>query len=1556
MSSEAGGRADKLGNEYERLWVVWHLIELIAERATSVLIEPPGEDERGTEFWVGRSDGTREAHQCKRENGTIGYWSAASLESKRVLSNAIYQLRRDPSHTFLFVSGDKVRHVSDLAERARAYGDAKVFRREAVDSSVGHRSEFQNACRHLKLNPDDPSDLAIAFDFLRRFRCVIKDKEAMRDDVETSAMYWIDGQPTEAVAALKDLADASIGRILRLDDVIAHLSSHGLRPRNLVADPRLRPAMDELRARFDRSYRHLLIDGKPLDRQETGELFALLTGEAGPNVILAHGAGGDGKSGVAFEVTLRLAAAGVASLPLRLDRDPPPSSPLRYGQSLDLPTSPVACLAAEADGRLGVLLLDQVDAIRWTAAHSAHAWDTVERLVVEVLRHPNLRVVVVCRTFDIEDDRRIKAWKERQNAVAFHIGPLNDGTVDRVVDRAGMPASSLTPEQRRVLRSPQGLYLWRILHRPGAPLKPFRTMTELMRRFWEEVRAGRVGSNLPAGWEDSLLAIVAYMDDHGTLAAPATFRSRWPMQIKGLLSANILVEGTREELLFAHQSYVDYLAAERVLLEIHRGAGCVTDWLRKHDQSLFRRGQLRQLLTLLRDDDPLKYADALRSILSASDVRFHLRHLALQLLGQADPPIASEIGLVLKLADDENWLSHLSSHVVVGRPAWFDALNERDVLREWLKGTDEKRRNLALTILERALEARASAVGTLLLDTGRPAKRNRLEAVLWRTPPERLSKRLFRAFLWLAKRGSRVVGFVDWKRLAAASPGRFILLLDACLLRDGRTRRIAAEGSEAKWLDRSALITGDTLKVAVAAATRFPARAWDRLVPHLVFATREGQLLRRRRNVDDFHRSYDRREYLRRIRRVLHTLLSAAGKVLVATEPESFWKRVQDLADVRSASITRLLASCMVAGPDRCADTTLSWLLASQSRLSCGSGERGSRYRPARRLIRRYAAPCSSALLIALQESIMAMRPVQERWSFDYRHHQFIAVLRGSKVSGFDILTYNHAGLGRYLLLSAMALNLAPDARDYLGTLRRKFGPPAPLLRKQRRSLGGFVGSVIPQERLHLLSDRDWLRIVRGKWPTSSTKWKAMGRGTIGEASSRTFSGALGQTAHRQPRRFVRLMLRMPTNCDPAYPAAILRAIVDGNPTGNAKDMEIRIPPSASEIEAAIAHFESSLVNQEFATAVCWAIERQTDEKWSMGMLGRLARLATDHEDPQPGELSVSSGERTESTGAAGTFDVVASARNCVRGAAAYAIEAVLFSQPEATDVLWPTLERLLGDSHPAVRVAALGPTLPLLNIDRTKALDVFLLACGHPDDRILRAHDVARFLGYTILENLHRLRPLLDRMITCSVEPVVQVAASFVAQVWAYDGRLTDLAEACQRGVEPQRLGFAEGLALSITDGRTAEDVVAALIRLFHDESENVRNAAASVFRDHGALGRVTGAKLAEALAQSPALDGSADNLLWALDAYTGSLLPFAGAITTIVAHFVSVLPAESGATHRRSWDGGTLAKLLLRLYEQADHDPDLRRQCLDAWDNLLEDGLWFDVLKHIDGVTAWG
>src|ERR1700687_3484876 len=162
MASEPGGRADKLGNEFERLWTVRHLIELLSGKASSIKIETLGDDEKGTEFWVVRPTGTREAHQCKRGNASLGNCSVADLERKRVLSNAQLHLDRDPSHRFVFASCDKAPHLSDLCERARMCSSPAEFIAHSITTSRELEREFHSLSKYLNLDPERAADVAKA--------------------------------------------------------------------------------------------------------------------------------------------------------------------------------------------------------------------------------------------------------------------------------------------------------------------------------------------------------------------------------------------------------------------------------------------------------------------------------------------------------------------------------------------------------------------------------------------------------------------------------------------------------------------------------------------------------------------------------------------------------------------------------------------------------------------------------------------------------------------------------------------------------------------------------------------------------------------------------------------------------------------------------------------------------------------------------------------------------------------------------------------------------------------------------------------------------------------------------------------------------------------------------------------------------------------------------------------------------------------------------------------------------------------------------------------------
>ncbi|MGX7047878.1 hypothetical protein [Pseudolactococcus piscium] len=63
-----------------------------------------GDDEKGIDVWIGRSNGVKEAQQCKGRNGSEEVWSYASINAKGIFENWKYHLDRDVSNTVSLVS------------------------------------------------------------------------------------------------------------------------------------------------------------------------------------------------------------------------------------------------------------------------------------------------------------------------------------------------------------------------------------------------------------------------------------------------------------------------------------------------------------------------------------------------------------------------------------------------------------------------------------------------------------------------------------------------------------------------------------------------------------------------------------------------------------------------------------------------------------------------------------------------------------------------------------------------------------------------------------------------------------------------------------------------------------------------------------------------------------------------------------------------------------------------------------------------------------------------------------------------------------------------------------------------------------------------------------------------------------------------------------------------------------------------------------------------------------------------------------------------------------
>ena len=223
------------------------------------------------------------------------------------------------------------------------------------------------------------------------------------------------------------------------------LATHGVAPRDLDRDATVVRLVADSADAYLAHLRPLYIGGHELHCPEADAAAGHL--DDGRRTILA-GAAGAGKSVVAGQV---VAIARHRQWPVRVvsaDRLPDASTTTQLGVELGLPDSPGTVLAAVAAGGDALLVIDQLDAISVTSGRHPERLGLVNDLLREVRSYPNLRVLLACRQFDIDNDRALRAVADEDNAAVVGIGTLNEQQI-----RAGLADAGLTaPVPARLMR------------------------------------------------------------------------------------------------------------------------------------------------------------------------------------------------------------------------------------------------------------------------------------------------------------------------------------------------------------------------------------------------------------------------------------------------------------------------------------------------------------------------------------------------------------------------------------------------------------------------------------------------------------------------------------------------------------------------------------------------------------------------------------------------------------------------------------------------------------------------------------------------------------------------------------------------------------------------------------------------------------------------------------------------------------------------------------------------------------------------------------------------
>ena len=1494
----SGGPADKLGNRYEKWWTIRECLRLPHGDADEIRIEPPGVEK--TEFVV-TVGARREFHQVKRRHPN-GKWTLSELGSnKHRLLQAIGDALAGNDDRFVFVSGSDAPELTELCEAANDAESVEEFERTFL-AAQGRKRSFERL-----LNCYWKCDAPTALDLLRRIEVHTISERDLEDQLRWGARALFLADPGKVLAELRAIVEDSVHCTMTRQDFVDALAQRGYLTRPCLSPEHAGIAVQEATDQYLDDARKKLIRRRLVRRKATETLLSHL-GEAATDSVVT-GKAGSGKTACVVEVTETLRERGLPVLAFRLDRIQllSASTTTALGSHLDLEESPVLVLAAaaEASGRPGVLIVDQLDAVSTMSGRSSGAFDVVEALLHEargIRPRTVIHTIVVCRAFDWQHDHRLRQLvpPDSKAQVEVKVTEFDVDEVKTILNDAGFDPALFRERQRELLRLPQNLSLFLEADFDTSSTPAFDTAKQIFDLYWDEKRKAvedKVASS-PDQWKKVIETLCNEMTDTQELSVPReTLDDFSSAYVDQLASEGVLTfDGRRYG--FGHESFFDYCFA-RVFI---RRQEPLASFLKESEQHLFHRAQVRQVLAYLRDSDRARYVEELRALLSDERIRTHIKDLAFALLAEVTDPTEEEwaiwqqwIGPALKAIEDDtpnpDKLSEVAWQRFFGSPSWFEDTDRRRMIENWLDSNNDRLVDLAVIYLKRHQEHSPDRVAALLepyADRGgewTPRLRSLMEWADLHT-----NRRFFDLILHLVDNGtldevreSIAVNDTFWSMLYPLGKNRpewVPEVLAHWLRRRFAVIRVAGEEFRAGELigyDRSAAM------LISKSAERAPAAFVEHVLPVVL-------------DISDSASTGDeppRHDAVWTIPikikgpRGEGACLSGLDGALATLAGESTEDLSNEIAELRRRDTyvaNYLLLALYAGGAARYADEAAVLLCDEPWRFQCGSSDNPYCY------------------------TMQAIKAVVPHCTPENRKRFETVILDSVHPDEQTKGGFKRIERARFSLLSAIPSGLRNSrANARFQELERKFGKPQG---EPRRVVDPVeVESPIEKKDTDVWTDGQWLNAIR-KYRSEDRMFLS---GDALKGGAEELAQVLGERVKEEPERFARLSLRFPADANPVYLERTLSALKDA--------------PISSHLKLQVcrkAFTESHGVCGKSTADVLGNIEDQLPDD----VVRMLDWLATEHEDP------VREAWQEDAGGGKPYYrgDIHFNGINTTRGRAAEAVRNLIFKDAAYVERFRQTLERMVKDRSAAVLSCVAGTLRAVASHDPALGMSLFL-SMNFSEGRLLATRHVSDFIRMRLYENFPELRPIIERMLRSSEPEVCEAGAHLASIAVLGHESAADLVGEALWGTARHRLGVAQVASANIADPEWRSWCEATLAVLFDDADDKVRGEAASCFHELRSETLDTYGELIATFRNSRAFRENSFSILHTLEESPGRL---PGMTCEICENFLDRFTDEARDIRtRRALDGHTVAKLIFRTYQQHQKDKWTSRS-LDLIDRL--------------------
>ncbi|WP_309386734.1 hypothetical protein [Cerasicoccus frondis] len=1482
MSNLPGGPADKAGNSYEDLWGVHAIVEILWGNAQSMRVEPPGIDK--AEFYV-QYAGYKEFWQAKRQKLNATDWSLSALKSSGILD--FFKAEASKGNRCVFASSTSAQELKRWSEDARAAASWLEFKEHFLKGST-RQQKFRMLHQLVAYEREEAT-----FGFLQNVYVRISDEILIEDNLLRQLSIKFSGNPKTVLRLLNQLYSESTHKVLDLNSILAYLTENGISLRTLEISASVIDQIDALTNSYVSGQRSKLIGGSLIARSFAGDIVEQIANASVAQSVMIAASAGEGKSAVMLDIVEQLRSRGMPVLSFRLDNLEPSSSTTTLGQSLGLAESPAFVLDKCYPQQDITLVIDQIDCVSSVSGRHPQFFEVLAALANEVkaLQHRRcIHLILACRKFDYTYDSRIKSLLP-SGQTPIEIPLLSSDDVNQAIAASGGDPKRLSPKQATLLQTAENLatYIDAGLS-TSTDEATFNTQTQLYHKYWTLKRVAvmaRLNNSLDQ-WTQVISRLANVMSQREELSVPRSALDEFSPSYVGALESEGVIRQEKNRYSFRHESLFDYCFARSTVNDSVE----FIDTLKSSTQELFRRAQLRQILTYLREEDTDRYLKQVRELLADQAIRPHLKILTLELVGNFADTTSDELNIFLPYINGEleskrlrqvnpNKLQSRAWGVFTGSKALFTVAHDEGKLERWLADTSDEVLDAVAGYLSWQTKSHGDRIAGLIspyIERSGNWDHRLLNIMYWVSDSS--SRPLFECYLRLISsskhNGANSNFWNNLYRLMKVNPEWYL-------------------EAAARWLDRQLVIALETAnshptrfnvnrangaKDVIDSARLCPEAAIDHLVPAII---RVSLALRRTSdNGLDGDTVWSVRWPLDhpRIGDALVIGCENAIQALAEKNPCRLKEAVKYLAQHPIQVANRFLLTAYAALPKYFADEAVQALIDDSRRLFCGY--RNSPYWIARTVIERCSPYCDEDKFRMLETLLLEYLPDYER----------------------EANAESYKGRASHTLSTALDLTRCSEGgRNAIEGLKEKFGhivkPPEIITVHSRKS-------PYTNELLSQYSDEEWLASIT----KNNKETVPYFTNDSNEVDAYDFSGQMREFAKKEPQRFAQIALRFSENTPQCYYRDILYALREVEVEDGLKMDVARLVFGLSSTSCIMAALDL------LGTLNTYPLPDDVEEF--------ISGMALEHSDPDESRME----------------NLTSVALNSVRGHALSAIGYLIRNNHSHFQNFETTITSSVNDSHLAVRIAALDTLFAIALTDQSWAVNSFIHLLN-TDERIFKGHRIETFIRYGLDEHISAFSPIIRRMLATTNDDVNQAAGRLACLARLHHDDMDTLAQVAINGNEHCRFGAAQVAASNVTSQDCRNWCETTLSTLFHDKAATVRQQAAACFRElwkNPELDLRKFEQLIQRFIQSPALATDPSFLLHALEE-TQQTMPICS-LDVCEAFVLQCAEQARDISTSIAVDESRVGKILFKAYSQLNGQPE-RTRALDIIDAMCLEGL---------------